>query len=74
MKLDSLEYWTFVLGYDLLNDNLKNKPCDYAYKICGELAQAFMLSDYYKNNNKSAYECLVDFLKDLKIKLENEED
>lgn len=60
--MDNLEYWTFVLGYDLLNDKLNGIPCDEAFEICENLALNFMESDYYKNNTKSGYECLVDFL------------
>lgn len=72
---DTLEYFTFVLGYDLLHDNLKGVECDTAYKTCEEIAQAFMFSSYYKDTSKSAYENLQLFLKDLRIKLlESEED
>lgn len=72
--MDTLEYWTFVLGYDLLHDNLKDTPCDEAFNICKSLAIAFMLSDYWENSNKSGYECLQDYLKDLKVKMESESD
>lgn len=67
--MDTLEYWVFVLGYDLLRDELKDIPCDEAYDTCKALALSFINSDYWKNNNKSGYECLQDFLK---VKLESE--
>lgn len=66
---DTVEYWTFVLGYDLLHDKLKNRPCDDAFDICRTFALAFMMSDYNKQN-KSGYESLKEFLKDLSINLE----
>lgn len=66
-KIDSeVSYFTFVLGYDLLQHNLinskYNKTCDNAYDTCVSLAKLFLQSEEYKNMKYSSYDMLVKWL------------
>lgn len=68
--LDYHNYITFILGYDLLNKELKESDqpeCDLAYEQCKILMREFLISDFNKSS-KGLYDCLEDFIKD---KLEN---
>lgn len=59
-------YIIFILGYDLLNKQLKESDqpeCDLAFKQCGELADEFINSEY-NVGTRSLYECLEDFISD----------
>lgn len=59
-------YIIFILGYDLLNKQLKESDqpeCDLAFKQCGELADEFIGSEY-NVGTRSLYECLEDFISD----------
>lgn len=63
-------YIAFVLGYDLLNKEIRNSnypECDLSYDICNELASSFLNSEEYKNNKYSTYEML-------QVWLENNQD
>jgi len=57
-------YFAFVLGYDLLNRNLKkNLPeCDLSYDFCNMLATKFLRSKEYKNEKYSGYEMLCEWI------------
>lgn len=67
-------YFTFVLGYDLLNDMLSKSSTpenDVSYDFCNMVAGEFLKSDEYKNEKYSAYEMLekwvndnIDFIKE----------
>lgn len=60
-KLDTKEYITFILGYDLLNkdfNNSKTPECDIVYDFCNKLSDKFVNTECYKNNNISLYEAL----------------
>ena len=62
--MEDKNYIIFILGYDLLNKELKksDRPeCDLAYKQCEELATEFINSKY-NINTKGLYECLEDFI------------
>lgn len=62
------EYIMFVLGYDLLNEELSNTSdpeCDMAYEKCKNIAEDF-LNSKYNDSNKSLYDCLVDYIEDEK--------
>lgn len=62
-------YFTFVLGYDLLNNLIKrynHLECDDNYDFCYMIADQFIKSDYYKNTKHSAYEMLCKYVKDNK--------
>ncbi len=65
-------YFTFVLGYDLLNDDFKNLPnpeCDLTYGFCEKIAENFINSDSYKYDNLSAYELLEKYVHDNKTSI-----
>lgn len=65
-------YFTFVIGYDLLNDEFKNSPspeCDLTYGFCNKVAENFINSDYYKYENRSAYEMLEKYINDNKLSI-----
>lgn len=52
-------YFTFVLGYDLLNDILSKSSTpenDVSYDFCSMVAGEFLQSEEYKNEKYSAYE------------------
>lgn len=54
-------YFTFVLGYDLLNDMLSKSSTpenDVSYDFCNMIANEFLQSEEYKNEKNSAYEML----------------
>ena len=52
-------YFTFVLGYDLLNKMIKkydSLECDINYEFCLNIAEQFLNSDEYSNFNHSSLE------------------
>ena len=54
-------YFTFVLGYDLLNDMLTKSSTpenDISYDFCNMIAGEFLKSEEYKNEKYSSYEML----------------
>lgn len=60
-------YFTFILGYDLLNDMLSKSDiteCDINYDFCNLIANRFLQSEEYKNTKYSAYEMLQEWLSD----------
>lgn len=60
-------YFTFILGYDLLNDMLSKSDtteCDINYDFCNLIANRFLQSEGYKNTKYSAYEMLQEWLSD----------
>jgi hypothetical protein len=62
-------YFTFVLGYDLLNDMLSKSSTpenDVSYDFCNMVAGEFLKSDEYKNEKYSAYEMLEKWVNDNK--------
>lgn len=63
------EYFTFVLGYDLLNDMLSKSSTpenDVSYDFCSMVAGEFLQSEEYKNEKYSAYEMLEKWVNDNK--------
>lgn len=52
------KYLTFVLGYDLLQTNLKGMECDRAFDLCEELIEDFLDSEEYQNMKIPAYDAL----------------
>lgn len=59
-------YFTFVLGYDLLQDMFKNstvQECDSIYDFCNYEAGKFLESNEYQNLKYSGYEMLVEWVK-----------
>ena len=62
-------YFTFVLGYDLLNDMLSKSGTpenDVSYDFCDMIASKFLKSKEYKNEKYSAYEMLESWVDDNK--------
>lgn len=54
-------YFTFVLGYDLLNNMLSKSATpenDVSYDFCNMVAGEFLKSEEYRNEKHSAYEML----------------
>lgn len=68
-----MNYYVFVLGYDLLHDVLDGIECDVAYDICIEVYNDFKES-VYNNPHHSGYECLQEYvrthLNEIKAKVE----
>ena len=65
MKNHGTGYMLFVLGYDLLQENLtsfNDYSCDWAYEVCIDVYSKFLDSEEYMQN-KSEYECLQDWIK-----------
>ena len=70
-------YFTFVLGYDLLNDMLKKSSTpenDISYDFCNMVAEEFLKSEEYKNVKYSSYEMLESWLNDNKNFIKNQHD
>lgn len=62
-----VSYIAFILGYDLLNEMITNsevKECDINYDFCNYLAKKFIETDYYKNEWKSTYDNLKEWVED----------
>ncbi len=62
-------YFTFVLGYDLLNDMLSKSSTpenDVSYDFCDMIAGEFLKSEEYKNEKYSSYEMLESWVNDNK--------
>ena len=62
-------YFTFVLGYDLLNDMLSKSSTpenDVGYDFCNMIAGEFLKSKEYKNEKYSSYEMLESWVNDNK--------
>jgi hypothetical protein len=69
-----MDYWVFVLGYDLLHDLLNHLECDIAFEFCQEVYNDFEKSEY-NMLHLSGYTCLEKYVRDnyttIKGKLEN---
>lgn len=66
MEDKELNYIIFILGYDLLHDMFacsENNECDLVFDDCKKIAKDFVESEEYKNNSRSMYEMLVEYLK-----------
>lgn len=63
---NEIHYISFVLGYDLLNKMLSKDQieCDISYDFCDYLARKFIKTDYYKNERKSTYDNLQEWVND----------
>lgn len=58
--------YIFVLGYDLLQNFLSEKPCecDAAFEFCKIVYNLFLASEYNKQN-KPEYDCLKEYVERL---------
>lgn len=57
-NIEDINYFTFVLGFDLLNDRFpfdfkqsQISRCDIVYDTCHDIATKFVKSEYYKENH-----------------------
>ena len=57
-----MNYYVFVLGYDLLQDVLYGIACDDAYDLCTKIYNDFEKS-IYNNPYHSGYECLSEYIR-----------
>lgn len=76
IKDNDVSYIAFCLGYDLMNDRLsqsENNECDLVYDFCNYLANKFVETDYYKNEWKSTYDNLREWLEDNKEIIQSEQ-
>lgn len=58
-----MDYFVFVLGYDLLHDLLDGIECDTAYEFCQSVYTKFVGSSY-DNIWRSEYDCLSKYVRD----------
>ena len=68
-------YFTFILGYDLLNNMLSKSSTpenDISYDFCNMVAGEFLKSEEYKNEKYSAYEMLEQWVNDNKEHIKEE--
>jgi len=68
-------YFTFILGYDLLNNMLSKSSTpenDISYDFCNMVAGEFLKSEEYKNEKHSAYEMLEQWVNDNKEHIKEE--
>ena len=68
-------YFTFVLGYDLLNDMLSKSSTpenDISYDFCNMVAGEFLQSKEYRNEKYSAYEMLEKWVNENKDYIKSE--
>lgn len=65
-------YFTFVLGYDVLQDMFKNSTspeCDLVYDFCNYEADQFLKSNEYQDLRHSGYEMLLEWAQNNKEKI-----
>ena len=68
--VDDQAYWTYVLGYDFLQDYFKNSSepeCDLTFEKAWKIADDFMHSEEFQDTSKSGYDALVAYLKNRKL-------
>lgn len=74
-KENDIDYIKFCLGYDLLNGMLsksETSECDISYDFCDYLARKFVKTDYYKNEFKSTYDNLQEWINNNKDIIKSE--
>lgn len=70
--IDSTFYYAFIMGYDLLYEELQaseHPECDNIYEYCCKISQEFLNSDYYKNTRLSGYEAFSDYIENNKFEI-----
>lgn len=73
--MEEINYYTFCIGYDFLNDYFKKSEmpeCDVVYGECRKLAIEFIKSTNYLDTTKSNYENLQDWIEENRIWIENQ--
>lgn len=72
MKKDkNFYYLCYVLGYDLLNKELKETAwncCDCTFEAVEKIIEKFLKSEENKDTTKSQYDALVEYLENNKEK------
>lgn len=74
-KESEVNYIVFCLGYDLINEMLSKSEaseCDTSYDFCDYLARKFIETDYYKNERKSTYDNLQEWISENKDIIKSE--
>ena len=74
-KESEVNYIVFCLGYDLINEMLSKSEvseCDTSYDFCDYLARTFIETDYYKNERKSTYDNLQEWINENKDIIKSE--
>jgi predicted transcriptional regulator len=74
--MKELNYIVFILGYDLMHDELSNSSdneCDEIYEQCTKIAKEFIKSEEYKDKSCSMYEALENFVEAYREQKENEQ-
>ena len=65
--MGGMNYYIFVLGYDLLHEQLNGIECNIAYEICALVYEDFIDSDERHDLKFSEYEALQQFVKTIDI-------
>lgn len=75
MKKDkNFYYLCYVLGYDLLNKELKQScwnECDTTFEVCEKIITKFLKSEENANTTKSQYDSLIEYLENNKSEIIN---
>lgn len=71
MEESEVNYFTFLLGYDLLTDRVKkySEECDCAFEYCEKLARKFMNSELYLEDELTSEDALAWWIEDNKLNL-----
>lgn len=67
-----ISYYTFVIGYDFLQEDFKTSPypeCDLTYGFCEKVAKDFVNSNSYKYDNRSSYELLEKYINENRFQI-----
>lgn len=73
--MEEINYYTFCIGYDLLNDYFakSNAPeCDVVYEECRKLAVEFIQSINYRDKSQSSYDNLKDWIEQNRVWIEHQ--
>lgn len=65
--IDIRWYLAYVLGYDLLHDEIAqsyNNECETSFEICLEILDDFFRSEWYLNGECSSYDALSNWLEE----------
>lgn len=73
--MDEMYYYSFCIGYDLMNNFFANSPfpeSDIVFEESKKLAKKFMRSAEYRDMSKSGYEKLTEWLEKNEEKIKRE--
>ena len=66
LRYNDFCYLVFVLGYDLLHDQLANSTepeCDLCFERCAKIVEEFMSTDEYTDERVPLYDAFYTWLK-----------